>query len=98
LRLRFTAPAARDLETILELLSRQSPGGARNVAARLRAITDLLLQHPRAGHATNRRGTRRIVVSPYPYLIFYRFNDAEIIVDAVRHAARHPSSMPARRP
>lgn len=61
---------------------------------RIQAITSLLVQHPQAGHLTSRRGTRRIVVSPYPYLTFYRVTNEEIIIDAVRHAARGPGSMP----
>jgi toxin ParE1/3/4 len=31
---------------------------------------------------------------PYPYLIFYEATESEIIIHAVRHAARDPSSMP----
>jgi len=37
---------------------------------------------------------RRIVVYPYPYLIFYQILDDEIVIHGVRHAARKPSSMP----
>jgi hypothetical protein len=37
---------------------------------------------------------RRLTTLPYPYLIFYEITDAEIIIHAVRHAARDPSSMP----
>jgi len=31
---------------------------------------------------------------PYPYLIFYEAAENEIIIHAVRHAARDPSGMP----
>lgn len=37
---------------------------------------------------------RRVRTSPYPYLVFYEPTDTEIIIHAVRHAARDPSSMP----
>jgi toxin ParE1/3/4 len=37
---------------------------------------------------------RRINTSPYPYLIFYEATQDEIIIHAVRHSARDPSSMP----
>jgi plasmid stabilization system protein ParE len=46
------------------------------------------------GQATNEPGIRRLVISPYPYLIFYEVAADEVIIHAVRHASRDPSSMP----
>jgi plasmid stabilization system protein ParE len=37
-----------------------------------------------------------MLVSPYPYLIFYRVTEDAVIVQRVRHAARDPSSAPQR--
>jgi toxin ParE1/3/4 len=31
---------------------------------------------------------------PHPYLIFYEATETEIIIHAVRHAARDPAGMP----
>jgi plasmid stabilization system protein ParE len=31
---------------------------------------------------------------PYPYVIFYEVTEHEIIIHAVRYAARDPASMP----
>jgi toxin ParE1/3/4 len=31
---------------------------------------------------------------PYPYLIFYQATEEELVIHAVRHMARDPSSMP----
>ncbi len=36
----------------------------------------------------------RLTTPPYPYLVFYETTETEIIVHAVRHAARNPSGMP----
>jgi toxin ParE1/3/4 len=47
----------------------------------------LLLEYPNAGSAT---GMRRIMVFPFPYAIFYRVSDDEIINHGVRHTARRP--------
>jgi toxin ParE1/3/4 len=35
---------------------------------------------------------RRMIVSPYPYLIFYEATADEIVIHGVRHAARRPST------
>lgn len=61
--------------------------------ARVRIIIDLLLTHPNIGTRTDDPTIRRMVASPYPYLIFYEATDTEIIIHAIRHAARDPSSM-----
>jgi len=37
---------------------------------------------------------RRVTTSPYPYLVFYQATETEIIIHAIRHAARDPSGMP----
>jgi toxin ParE1/3/4 len=98
-KLRFTHSAARDLDRIRVYVAQQTPHGARRVRERIQAVIALILEHPRAGHPTSRPGMRRIVVSPYPYLIFYRVSKDEIVIHAVRHSARDPRSMPAgRRP
>ena len=94
MRLRYTLPALADLSTILDYIAAHSPQGARRVQARIQTIIDLLLQHPHIGRRTNDPAIRRIGATPYPYLIFYEATGSEIIIHAIRHGARGPSSMP----
>lgn len=94
MRLRYTLPALADLDQILDHIAAQSPMGAVHVQARIKAITGLLLHHPRIGALTNDPTIRRMTTSPYPYLIFYEVADDELIIHAVRHGARDPSGMP----
>ena len=96
MRLRYTVPAARSLERVLADLAEHSPQGAQRVQERIRTITGILLHHPQIGHVTSRPGMLRIVVTPFPYLIFYRAGRDEIVIHAVRHGARNPSTMPDR--
>lgn len=91
MRLRYTLPALADLASILDYVADRSPQGAARIHSRIRAVTDLLLQHPLAGAVTDDATIRRITTTPYPYLIFYEMTDVEIIVHAVRHGARDPS-------
>jgi toxin ParE1/3/4 len=56
-------------------------------------FVELLLSHPNIGVRTEAPVIRRANTSPYPYLIFYEIADDEVIVHAVRHGARNPSSM-----
>jgi toxin ParE1/3/4 len=93
-RLRYTLRGAAELDEVLAYIEAQSPQGARRVQTRIRAIINLLLRHPHAGQLSNKGRLRRIIASPYPYLIFYRATEDEIVIHGVRHGARRPSSMP----
>jgi toxin ParE1/3/4 len=93
-KLRYTLPALADLGSILDYIATHSPHGAKRVQARIRAIIDLLLVHPNIGIRTDDRVIRRLTTPPYPYLVFYEVTETEIIIHAVRHAARNPSGMP----
>jgi toxin ParE1/3/4 len=93
-RLRYTTPALADLASILDHVAAESPRGAQRVQIRIRTLLDLLSRHPGIGTRTNDPTIRRLTISPYPYLVFYEVTEAEIIIHAVRHAARDPSGMP----
>jgi toxin ParE1/3/4 len=97
-KIRYTAPALADLDSVLDYIAARSPQGAKRVQARIQAAIDLLAIHPRIGIRTNDPSIRRLTVLPYPYFVFYEIaSDAEIIIHAVRHTARDPSSMPGDR-
>jgi toxin ParE1/3/4 len=52
------------------------------------------LLYPHIGRRTSDPAIRRMTTTPYPYLVVYEATDTEIIIHAVRHAARNPSGMP----
>jgi toxin ParE1/3/4 len=89
-KLRYTKTALRQIEQTLSHIETQSPQGALRVAERTETVLAMVLDHPRVGQATSRQGVRRVMVTPYPYVIFYRVTDAEIVVMRFRHAARRP--------
>ncbi len=94
MKLRHTLPALADLDEILDRIDERSPQGAARVKGRIETIINLLLLHPRVGTRTDDPSIRRMATPPYPYLVFYEATDAELIIHAVRHAARNPSCMP----
>jgi len=96
-KLRYTLPALADLESILDYIAARSPQGAERVQARVKAILDLLLTHPRMGARTDDPTIRRVTTTPYPYLIFYEITATEIVVHTIRHGARYPLGMPGSR-
>jgi plasmid stabilization system protein ParE len=92
-RIRYTLPALADLNAILDHISESSPRGAERVKQRIQRVIDLLLDYPRIG-ATDDATIRRLSTPPHPYLVFYEIAEDEIVIHAVRHAARDPSTMP----
>jgi plasmid stabilization system protein ParE len=93
-RLRYTLPALAGPQRDPRSHRPHSPQGARRVQARIRALTDLLLQHPNIGRPHERSGNPPDDDHALPLSGFYEASDTEIIVHAVRHAARDPSGMP----
>ena len=94
MKLRYTLPALADLDATLDTIAAHSPQGAKRVQARIQILIGLLLIYPLIGTRTDDPVIRRLTTPPYPYLVFYEVADTEIIVHAIRHAARDPSGMP----
>jgi plasmid stabilization system protein ParE len=95
-KLRYTLAALAELDEVLGNIALQSPKGAKRIQGRLHAVINLLLEHPLSGVATDERPMRRIVVRPYPYLIYYELSADEIVIVGIRHGARDPATMPDR--
>ncbi len=93
MKLRYTRRAAAELEEVLAYIEDRSPLSARHVRARIQTIINLLLRHPHAGQLTSNGRLRRMVASPYPYLIFYEATEDQIVIHGVRHAARRPFTL-----
>ncbi len=90
MKLRFTIRAARQVAVALDYAAAKSPVGAANVRRRVLELSVLLESHPHLGHQTNRPGVRRLIVTPYPYLIDYRVTGDEVVVMRFRDTARRP--------
>ena len=88
MKLRYTRPALADLDAILGHIEVDSPRAAKRVHAKIKSTVDLLLSYPLVGAKTEDPAIRRLVVTPYPYLLFYEPTADEIIIHAIRHAAR----------
>lgn len=93
-KLRFTPKALAELDEILDGIAEKSPPGAGRVGARMKTMMGLLLDYPTAGQRTSIGTMRRVLVTPYPYLIFYEASETEVIITGIRHAARDPRTMP----
>ncbi|MDE1900820.1 MAG: type II toxin-antitoxin system RelE/ParE family toxin [Alphaproteobacteria bacterium] len=94
MKIRYTRPALADLDSILDYIAQREPQGARRVQGRISEFINLLSSHPLMGTRTDDASVRRLAIVPYSYLVFYGVTPDAIIIHAVRHMARNPSSMP----
>jgi toxin ParE1/3/4 len=87
-RLRFSPQAYADIANIHEYFAQHSPRAATAVAAQIR-ITSLLLARYRAlGHKTDIAGVRVFPTARYPYLIYHKVQQDELVITHVRHGRR----------
>ena len=90
MKLRFTPRAVQDIAAIADHIRERNPGAAERVrAAILQSLQNLVL-FPQVGRAQTIEGVRKLVTRKYPYLVYYRVDEAanEIIILTIQHPAR----------
>jgi len=90
MKLRFTPRAVSDIAAIADYIRERDPAAAERVrAAIIQSLQDLIL-FPRLGRAQTVEGVRKLATRRYPYLVYYRLDEAaeEIIILAIQHPAR----------
>ena len=86
--MRWTAPAAQDLEDIALYIQRDSESGAMAVAKALFDAANPLDLLPSRGRVGRIPGTRELVVPGLPYIILYEVGQAAVQILHIYHGAR----------
>jgi toxin ParE1/3/4 len=89
MQVRWTRPAAQDLQRIARHIARENPTAARQVAKTLydRCMgLDLFSNRGRSGRVA---GTRELVFAPLPYIDVYRVNDDTVEILRIYHSAQN---------
>ena len=90
MKVRFSSTALRQIDEALSFIAQRSPRAASRLSERIQSITALVQEHPEAAQVTSRQKVRRAVLSPFPYALFYRVTQNDIVVLRLRHVARRP--------
>ena len=88
MRIIWTKPAARALESIQDDIARDNRRAAWEVAQRIRHAVHQLEEHPKLGRTGRVRGTLELVVPGLPYIVPYRVKGEEVQILSVFHTAR----------
>jgi toxin ParE1/3/4 len=89
MQVRWTTPAAQDLEDITLYIQKDSEAAARSVAKALFDAANSLNFLPSRGRIGRIPGTRELVVPGLPYIILYEVADTAIQIFHIYHGARN---------
>lgn len=87
-QLEYSRAAGDDLESIKRYIEADNPKAAARVLESITGAADGLIDFPMTGKPWRRPGTRKLVLSKYPYSIIYRLTSSKVIVLAVAHQSR----------
>lgn len=94
--IRYNRRAIRDLVAIADYIRERSPAAAERVRERIERLINGLADYPYQGSQTDEAGIRRLVATPFPYLIFYRIKVETVIILHIRHGRRRPERLVPR--
>lgn len=88
MRVRWTAPAAKDLYKITQHIRQENPAAALEVAKTLYDGCESLMNMPYRGRKGRRPPTRELVFTALPYIAVYRVLDDAVEILHIWHGAQ----------
>jgi toxin ParE1/3/4 len=86
-KIRWTAVAADDLKSVHEYLSERAPTRPDTIVDRILAGIDVLEQYPNLGRQGRLDGTRELVITGTPFIVFYRLAKSKFLGSSTPHAS-----------
>jgi plasmid stabilization system protein ParE len=87
-KLRFTPRARADIADIHKYIAQHNKVAATSVIRQIRLTSGLLARHPKLGRETDIPGVRVFPTARYPYLVYHRVGEDEVVVIHVRDGRR----------
>jgi toxin ParE1/3/4 len=84
MRIRWTAAAAADLQSISDFLKQHHPHYRQPTMRRLYETIRSLRQSPNRGRPGSEEGTRKILFLPLPYVAVYRVDEQQQAIEVLR--------------
>ncbi len=88
MRIRWTVPAADDLESIKNYLVRQFPTFAEPTIRSIYQRVSFLKNNPYIGRPGHRVGTRELPLKPLPYVVVYSVRAEDVEILHIYHGAQ----------
>lgn len=87
-QLEYAIAAGDDLESIQRYIEAENPKAAARVIENIMTAADNLIDFPLLGKPWRRAGTRKLVLTKYPYSIIYRLTPDTVFVLTIAHQSR----------
>lgn len=87
-RVEWSPRALRDLLEIYRVTAADNPRAAREQSEHILDRAEALPRHPRLGKVSRWRGRRVLILTRYPYAIYYRKSQSSVRVLRVVHQRR----------
>ncbi|MBI1831214.1 MAG: type II toxin-antitoxin system RelE/ParE family toxin [Planctomycetes bacterium] len=87
--------AQRDLDEGIAWYSKEKKGLGRKFAAAVRQVVKGLRRMPKR-HAVVFKDVRRAVVKGFPYVVYYRVIDPDVVVISIFHSLQDPEKWQSR--
>ncbi len=89
MKVSYSPAAIAQLDAIFAYIARDNSAAAARVVAAIEAAIQHLTYFPFSGRLTDEENVRMLVLSRYPYLIFYKvLSDDELRILRMMHAAQ----------
>jgi toxin ParE1/3/4 len=88
-KLRFTPRAGADIAQIHDYIAQHNKAAATAVIRQIRSTSGLLARHPALGRETDIPGVRVFPIARYPYLVYHRVGEDEVVVIHIRDGRRN---------
>ena len=88
MKLRYSPRARSDIDHIHEYIAEHNKSAARAVVRQIRSTSELLARYPGLGRQTDTAGVRVFPVARYPYLVYHRVLENNVIIIHVRDGRR----------
>jgi toxin ParE1/3/4 len=87
-KLHYSSRARSDIDHIHEYIAEHNKNAARAVVRQIRSTSELLARYPGLGRQTDIPGVRVFPVARYPYLVYHRVQETDVIIIHVRDGRR----------
>ena len=91
----FRSATTSDVDAAYEWYENQQQGLGSAFRLAIDAAVELIAANPSASPVV-RRNIRRVLLSRFPYALFYRVVGDEVVVEACIHAKQHPRAWRSR--
>jgi toxin ParE1/3/4 len=88
MKLRYAPQAHTDIAHIHQYIARHNTYAATSVVRQIRSTSRLLARHPGLGRETDIPGVRVFPTARYPYLVYHRVREDEVIIIHIRDGRR----------